>query len=83
MVSAHHIQLLGFELFLLNNNQPGRWRIRLIDTGFRQFNVERVTANIKLRSAPPNFIQLVVGFVTSGFGFVFVMGAWLAQQRRV
>lgn len=69
--------------FLLKNNQPRRWHIRLIDTGFRQFNVERVTANIKLRSAPPNFIQPVVGFVTSGFGFVFVMGAWLIQQRRV
>lgn len=68
--------------FLLNNSQPGHWRIRLIDTGFRQFKVDTAKANIKFRSEPPNIIMLIIGVTLAGLGFIIVLLAWLTRQRR-
>lgn len=70
------------ESFLLKNDQPGRWRIRLTETGYRQFKPQRAVATVKVRSSPPNLALLIFGFVASGIGSALATTTWFAQHRR-
>ena len=54
--------------FLLAMGRPGEWRLSMSDAGFRQFEVERITAELRAGARGPNIVLLAVGGVIAAIG---------------
>ena len=63
--------------FLLAMARPGEWRLSMTDAGFRQFEVERITAELLAGARGPNIVLIAVGGVVAAIGaaLLFLAGA--------
>lgn len=68
------------ESFLLTNRQPGTWHLKLVETGFRQFKSQTITAQLRAGSRPVRKTLIGVGIAIGLPGLAILW--WPSSRAR-